>query len=589
MPARYRWLLMFGTALLAPCAAAAQHAVPTRATVAAVDPAVVGDRGADVPFVEHEAENGRTNGIVIGPDRRFTTLAAEASGRRAVRLEGEGSFVEFMLGRDASALTLRYAIPDSADGTGIDASLGVYLGTERIGSLALTSRYGWFYGSYPFSNQPADGRAHHFYDHARLMLDRVLPAGSTIRLMIAAEDRVPWVAIDLIDLELPDPPGRRPAGSLSLVDFGADPTGRRQSGAALRNAVATARAVQRPLWIPPGEYRVDGHVIVDRVTIEGAGMWHSVLRGTGLGLYGHEAPNASQAVELRDFAVIGEVTERIDRLPLSGIGGAIGGGSRIERLWLQHHKVGLWFDGPMDGIVVSGLRIFDMTADGLNFHRGVRNAVLENSFVRGTGDDALAAWSGDAENVGIIFRNNTVVAPVLANGIAIYGGRNIDVSGNVVADTLIQGGGIHFGNRFNAVPLSGRVTVHDNILLRAGSFDPNWHYGVGALWFYALDAPIRAAIEITDLEVVDSSEEAILFTGSAVDGVALKDVRIVDPGSHAIAIRSAGSATMSEVRGQGIDRPAVLRCHAGFALRDGGGNVGMSSSASGPCGPMPRD
>ena len=66
-------------------------------------------------------------------------------------------------------------------------------------------------------------------------------------------------------------------------------------------------------------------------------------------------------------------------------GGAIGGGSLIRNLWIQHTKVGLWFDGPMHGLTVSGLRILDTMADGLNFRGGVSDAVVENNFLRNTG------------------------------------------------------------------------------------------------------------------------------------------------------------------------------------------------------------
>ena len=38
-------------------------------TRAALDPALVAGRGADVPFLEQEAENAATNGTVIGPGR----------------------------------------------------------------------------------------------------------------------------------------------------------------------------------------------------------------------------------------------------------------------------------------------------------------------------------------------------------------------------------------------------------------------------------------------------------------------------------------------------------------------------------------
>ena len=71
----------------------------------------------------------------------------------------------------------------------------------------------------------------------------------------------------------------------------------------------------------------------------------------------------------------------------------------------------------------------------------------------------------------------------LANGIAIYGGNNNTVSGNLVVDTgITQGGGIHVGQRFTSTPV-GLTTISNNTMIRDGSLDPNWQFGVGALWF----------------------------------------------------------------------------------------------------------
>ena len=555
---------------------------PTPATVAAIPAEELRGRAAELPFVEHEAENGRTNGIVIGPDRTFTTLAAEASGRRAVRLEGRGRFVEFVLGRPANAVTVRYAIPDGPDGNGIDSTLGVHAEGRRIATLALTSRYGWFYGDYPFTNRPADGKPHHFYDEARLLFGRTLPAGTRVRLEAGEENRAPWYIIDLADFELVPPPRAAPPGAIAVTRFGADPSGGRESSRALEAAIAAARRRGVPVWIPSGTYRLERHVTVDRVTIEGAGPWHSVLRGRGAGLYGRKAPGGSTAVTLRGFAILGEVTERDDKAALAGIGGAMGGGSLLEDLWIQHHKVGLWFDGPMDGIRIRRLRILDNTADGLNFRRGVSNAVVEDSFVRNSGDDGLAMWSHRQANRGNAFRNNIVIAPNLANGIAIYGGREIEVSGNLVADTLTQGGGIHLGNRFDAVPLAGRITLAGNTIVRGGSFDPNWRFGVGALWFYALDSAIAADIEVSDTLILDSTLPAIHFIGKPIAGIRFDGVTIRG-GSHALQLQSPGTASVSRGSAAGLGAGGVLDCGSGFAIILLGGNSGWQNPARAPC------
>lgn len=518
-------------------------------------------RGAAVPFVEHEAESAVYVGELLGPSRRFGTIPAEASGRRAVRLGAPGDGIEFTLVRPANAITVRYALPDSADGRGLDATLGVQLGSEEVGRLALTSRLSWFYGDYPFTNRPSDGKPHHVFAETRLLLGRTLPAGAKVRLARLAG--APWTAIDLADFELVPPPLPQPPGALSIVAFGADPAGKADSRPAIARAIGAARRAGKPVWIPPGTFRVERHIMVDRVAILGSGPWHSILSGNGVGIYGRKAPRGSTAVTLRDFAVIGRVGERVDKAQLAGIGGAIGGGSSIENLYLQAHKVGIWLDGPLERLTIRNLRIVDQAADGINLRRGARRVTIENMFVRGSGDDGIALWSHREADAGIRLYNNTVVAPTLANGIAIYGGRDIALFRNLVADSVTQGGGIHLGNRFDAVPLAGAIILSENLIVRSGSFDPNWRFGVGALWFYALDHPIAASITIEQTEIRDSTLPAVHFIGKPISGVGFERLRI-DGGGHALQLQSAGSALFMDVTATGLRSGGLLRCNPDF-------------------------
>jgi hypothetical protein len=538
---------------------------PTAATVVALEPRATAGVGAPLEFVEYEAENGTSNGRLVGPDRTFTTLPAEASGRRAVLLEGPGEFVEFTLSAPANALTVRYAVPDGAEGKPVEGMLGVFAQGQRIADLAVSSRYCCYYGQYPFTKHPADGRGHHFFDHARILLNRVLPAGTVVRLIRSPGDPAPYYALDLVDFEMVPAPLSRPARSLSVVDFGADPTGERDSREAFTRAIAAASNRGRPLWIPSGHFRLDGHVQVDRVEIAGAGAWYSVLHGQGVGLYGHDAPRPSRAVNIHDLAIIGEVKERDDHQPLAGIGGALGGGSRIHHVFIQHVKVGLWLDGPFDGLVVRRIRVLDTTADGINLHRGVSNATIEESFFRNTGDDGIASWAETFANHDIVIRHNTVVAPILANGVAIYGGHDIAVTGNLIADTLTEGGGLHLGNRFRAVPLSGKISLQGNVVVRGGGFDPHWPSGVGAVWLYALDAPIEAHIDLKGTTLLDSSHAALLLRGKRIDGLAVQGLRIDGAAGPLLELRTEGSATLSGVDAAGVLDPAVVNMD-GFLL-----------------------
>lgn len=110
--------------------------------------------------------------------------------------------------------------------------------------------------------------------------------------------------------------------------------------------------------------------------------------------------------------------------------------STIDGLYIRHTKVGMWFDGPMSNLRITNNVIVDQIADGLNFHTGVTDSVVSNNFIRNSGDDGLAMWSDKTADAGNTFDHNTVQTPVLANGIAIYGGRDNTVSNNLIADPI---------------------------------------------------------------------------------------------------------------------------------------------------------
>ena len=547
-----------------------------------------GSRGASVGFTEYAATGSPTNGTVIGPSHNLYTLPAEAVGRTAVTLSGAGKYVDFVLARAANAVDLRYSIPDSADGSGLSTPLHVLVNGRAAPDLTLTSKYTWFYGSYPFSNNPADLHGHHLYDDVRTMFGAVLPAGTRVRFAIA-NPAVP-VTIDVADFEQVAPPVPQPRGSLSAASFGADPTGQQDSTTAIQNAINAGSAKHRAVYLPPGTYTVTAHLMVNNVTLTGAGEWYTVLHGAGVGVYGDAAPNPSTNVHLSNFAIFGEVAERVDSADLNGIGGAIGGGSTIGNLWIQHTKVGMWFTGPFDGLTISGVRIQDTTADGINFDGGVTHATVRDSYVRNTGDDGLALWSFGTADSGDSFTHDTVVLPILANNFAIYGGHDNAITSDYATDTITQGGGIQVGNRFSAVPLSGTTTIANNTLVRTGTLDPNWHFGVGAIWFYASDgADMTGTINVDKNTILDSPYDAFGFVGDyipnatppayAITNVNINGAIVRNVGTFVAQLQSAGSATMSNVVASGVGLDGMMACGYGITLTQGPGNSGWSSSA----------
>jgi hypothetical protein len=610
--------------------AEAQTQNPPIVTRAALDPSLVAGRGATVAFAEQEAENAQTNGTVIGPSRSAYTLPAEASGRTAVQL-APGQFVEFTLPSEANAITVRYSIPDAPDGGGITAPLEVTVNGGHQKSMTLTSQYAWLYNQYPFTNDPNAGLLHpdwwitecgcvpayttpapvittpfrpmHFYDEQRLPLGRTYRAGDKVRLTAPAGTNAAWTVIDLLDSELVGLPHVNPA-AVNVQMFGADPTGRRDAADAFDRAISFAKRKHLSVYIPQGTYQVNRHIIVDDVTIEGAGSWYTIVKGhevtlstpapdgsvhTGVGFYGKDASaGGSRNVHLSGFTIEGDVRERIDTDQVNGVGGAMSD-STINGLYIHHTKVGLWFDGPMTNLRVTGCIVADQIADALNFHTGVTNSVVADNFIRNTGDDGLAMWSEGTADAGNTFDHNTVQTPTLANGIAIYGGTDNTVSHNLIADPIREGSGLHVGSRFNATAFGGHLQITDNTTVRAGTYELNWNIGLGAIWLYALDKSIDADIQVTGDHFLDNTYNAIMLVSDwpvkdlySITNVHFKDIKVDGTGTSVVSARVAGSASFENVDARNVGAVGVNNCGtfhftpAGseFTLTDLGGNDG---------------
>jgi parallel beta-helix repeat protein len=559
-------------------AIAAQPAAMTVQSTAAT--AVAGGSGARLPYAEVQAESSATNGKVIGPSYTQGQLADEASGRKAVTLKGHGEYVTFTTPVATNSIDFRYSIPDSSNGSVYTTKLALYINRARQADFTLTNAYSWYYGAYPFTNTPGSD-PHHFYDEVHRLFAATYPAGTKFKLEIEPGDTASSVTIDFADFQRVTPALKRPAGSVSVTAKGADPTGKANATSAF-NAAITAAGPGGTVWIPPGSYRIPGHIMVNDVTIAGAGMWHSTITGSAPGFYGDPAPHPSTHVHLENFAIFGNVQQRIDADQVNGIGGAMSD-SAIANIWIEHLKVGAWMDGPMTNLTFSGLRIRDTTADGINLHGGVTDSTITDSDIRNTGDDGVALWSdasvgADAHDT---ISNNTVRSQQLANGIAVYGGHNNTVNGNLVVDTGInEGGGITVAQRFGSTPV-GLTTISGNTLIRDGDLDPNWHFGVGALWFDGSQAAVTGPINVTNALIEQSPYEAIQWVEGTVNGVNLRNVSIIGAGTFALQEQTGGSAKATSVTAVGVAQanagkaPSYSCEGSGFSLANGGGDSGI--------------
>ncbi|WP_234018847.1 MULTISPECIES: discoidin domain-containing protein [unclassified Streptomyces] len=539
--------------------------------------------GATLPFTSAEAESAVTTGQKIGPDHTQGTLASEASGRQAVRLNA-GQSVEFTLTGAANAVNVAYNVPDGQSG-----ALAVYVnGTKLPTSLAVTSKY-----SYVDTSWIAGAKTHHFFDNARLLLGRDLKAGDKVKLEAASTQ----VTVDVADFEQVAAAAAKPSGAVSVVDKGADPTGQQDSTQAFRDAINTAKAGGGTVWIPPGDFKVGSELSgVENVTVQGAGHWYSVVHSSR---FINQTSSAGK-VHLKDFAVIGEVTERVDNNPDNFVNGSLGPDSSVSGMWIQHLKCGFWLTGNNDNLIVENSRILDTTADGLNLNGNAHGVQVRNNFLRNQGDDSLAMWSLNGADTGSTFSGNTISQPNLANGIAIYGGTDITVKDNLVQDTNALGSGIAISNQkfldpFS--PLAGTITVSGNTLVRTGAINPNWGHPMGALRVDAYDSAIEATVNITNTTIKDSPYSAYEFvsgsgTGKAVRNVTVDGSTVDKVGTVVVQAETPGAVKFSNVQAAGVGAAGVYNCpypsgSGTFTVTDGGGNSGWNSTWS-DCSAWPQ-
>jgi hypothetical protein len=477
--------------------------------------------GAVLPWITYEAEQMRTTGIVLGPRYDPYQVETESSGERCVKLTAVSQYIEFTAAAAANSLVIRYSLPDAPAGGGVSSSLGIYRNGLLVQTSAVSSRYAWLYGKYPFSNDPAMGVPRHFYDEVRVR-GIAIARGDVIRIRRESPDNAAYCIIDLVDLEDVAPPLPRPANALSLVDFyKGDYT------QALRDCIAKAVATRQTVWIPAGRYTITGDILLpDNVIIQGAGMWYSELAGDDT-LYADASRRVrlkgnGSRIHLADFAITGRLTYRSDKEANDGLVGSYGTGSTISRIWIEHTKVGMWIENS-EGLEVTGCRMRNTLADGINFCVGMSKSTIDNCTARGTGDDCFAIWPTTYTKQLFTPGFNHIVhctgqLPYLANGAAIYGGESNAVTDCAFTD-ITPGAAILISTTFptDGNNFSGTTVIGHCRIGTSGGFDHEW--GWRAAVELCLDKRNIAGVKISDLRIDSSLSNAISIVSKTDAGM----------------------------------------------------------------------
>jgi hypothetical protein len=593
------WTATNGGATATATADATGQVAETNETNNTATQSIVVGRGASVPFTSYEAEAGRYQGTLLQADaeRTFghTNFGSESSGRKSVRLDSQGQFVEITSTVSTNSIVVRNSIPDAAAGGGQEATISLYANDQFVQKLTLSSRHSWLYGTTDdpegLTNRPG-GDARRLFDETSQLLASSYPAGTKFKLQRDSGDSAQFYVIDLIDLEQVAPAAQKPADCVSITQYGATPNDQTDDADAIQRAVTADQTGQIPcVWIPEGRFRQEkkiltqsgsgGHnqVGIRNATIRGAGMWHSQLfsliqpQDAGTINHPHEGNfgfDIDDNTQISDIAIFGSGRIRGgDGNAEGGVGlnGRFGKNTRITNVWIEHANVGVWVGrdysnlpelwNPGDGLQFSGMRIRDTYADGINFTNGTRNSTVFNSSFRTTGDDALAVWASkyvkdqnlDAGN-GNAFLNNTIALPWRANGIAIYGGSNNRAENNIISDTANYPG-IMLATDHDPLPFGGTTTLANNALHRTGGAFWGEAQEFGAITLFSQNLPIPGVV-IRDTEILDSTYDGIQFKGggSGMPDVQITNVRIdrSNNGSGILAMAQArGSARLTNV------------------------------------------
>ncbi len=551
-------------------------------------------RGATLPYRTYEAEQGATGGgaTLMGPSFNEVDTASEASGRQFVELGQTGAYVEWTAQQAARGMVLRFTMPDAPTGGGTSATLGLYLNGARVASLDLTSKWAWQYfpnsGTMEPSNDPTvNPRPRMRFDDHRHIFPSALNPGDIVRLQKDAQDTSIY-GIDLIELEPIPAPIPAPANSLDVTAYGAVPDDSGDDTMAFNTCESAARSLGKIMYIPPGRYDFSQRWSLYSVRVQGAGVWLTELHFTNpnnCGLRGESM--AGQTTEIRDLYLTTELTIRNDSE--HGLSGYFGQNSVISNLWSTHFNTGGWIAEYAsglhlitDGLVVSGCRLRNTYADGLNFAKGSKNCVVENTHFRNNGDDAMATWPSDAtvvpETINNTFRFCTVENTWRAAGLGIFGGR-----GHVAHDCLFRDitgqAGIRFNTVFPGHPFStsSEMVISNMTVVRTTGIDL-WGNKLGAVAFQTQMSPVRH-IRLTSVDVDDSRHHGVFYqcsNGQAIDNVFFHTVTVSNSGEYGIYVRNGagGWSENSFVTVTGSGTGAVWESSPAFELIKFEGNVG---------------
>jgi hypothetical protein len=568
-----------------------------------------GDHGANMPYDRYDTEDANYGGGAVlktAPTFNQMLTASEASGQSYIALPSNGSFAEWTVrsGEGGAGVTMRFTMPDSSNGMGLNGALDVYVNGTKARTQPLTSYYNYQYfavgGGHP-SDTPSGGNPLFRFDEVHWKLDTALQPGDVIRIVKANGDSLEY-GVDFLEIESVPNPISRPANSVSVTDFGAIANDGQDDLTAFNAAVTAAVANGQSLYIPPGTFHLNSMWVIgsvankiDDITIMGAGIWHTNIQFTNPNVAGGGISfRVAGQLDFSHVYMNSMLRSRYHEGAIyKGFMDNFGVNSKVHNVWVEHFECGFWVGDYAhtpaiiaDGLVIEHSRIRNNLADGVNFAQGTSNSTVRNSSIRNNGDDGLAVWTsnvnGAPAGVNNTFTHNTIEFNWRAAGIAFFGGSGHQATYNLIVDGVGSSGfrmntvfpGYHFQNNTG-------IVFSDSTIIRSGTSLDTWGGERGAIDLEASSDPIRN-VTISNIDIYDTQRSAIqmgygggfqnvvfnniVIDGTGLDGVTTSRFSGPHPGAAIYSYTNNGTATFNNLTTRNVAHPNTNFIQNGFNL-----------------------
>ncbi|WP_455794085.1 RICIN domain-containing protein [Clostridium butyricum] len=569
-----------------------------------VNPVIPGNQGANMPYVRYEAENAKIGGnayLCQAIDFDYNKTASEASNQRYIALPSNDSYVEWTMDKGGAGVNMRFTMPDSNDGMGLNGSLDIFVNDVKVKTVNLSSYWSWQYFNVDVpEDAPGNGKQAAFrFDETHFKLDTALKAGDKLKIKKTNGDNIEY-GIDFVEVENIKAPIAKPANAYSVTDFGAVANDNGDDMAAFNACVEAAARDGKSVYIPEGQFDLGSMwtINANNITITGAGMWYTNIHFT--------SPNpASGGISLRITGTIdfGNVylssmlrSRHHEQAVYKCFMDNFGTNSRIHDFWEEHFECGFWVADyahtpavSADGLVISNGRIRNNLADGVNFCQGTKNSTVRNCSVRNNGDDGLAMWPHnylDAQmEVNNTFEYNTIENNWRAAGIAIFGGSGHKATNNYIKDCFM-GSGIRLNTVFPGYHFDDNsgIQFSDTTIVNCGTSKDCYNGERGAIDLEAANAAIRN-VTFDNINIINAQRDAIEFGGNSgysninfnnitIDGTGKDSVtssRFSEPheGKAVYTYTGNGSANFNNLTLKNIEaqNPYLIQNGFGFNIR----------------------